>query len=162
MASKEGKDFSSQFHSPLFPSIFTWSISYYCLHHYFPPFQLRVSLLAPLPSWDNHASSFLFLKPIETMPTENMAEIILQQQWHMKRMDKERKGHTACENHPVSRKCKSHKNDVTGCWKGSWDVKVTLCYWTDCKTTSLKLQVTPGISNCSFEPTHTLLQLISG
>lgn len=29
-------------------------------------------------------------------------------------------------------------------------------------STSLKLQVTPGISNSSFEPTHTLLQLISG
>ena len=96
------------------------------------------------------------------MPTENTADMTLQQR-HLKRMSKGRKYHAACENHPVSHKvCKSHRNNVTGCWEGSWDVKVTLCCQTDCKITIFKLQITPGISNCSFEPIHRLLQLISG
>lgn len=85
-----------------------------------------------------------------------MAEIILQQQWHKKRIDKQKKSHTRTrENHPAShKKCKSHRNKFTGYWKSSWDVKVTLCYWTGCIITSLTLQLTPRISNCSLRTGH--------
>lgn len=85
------------------------------------------------------------------MPTENTAEIILHQQWHIKTIDKQKKSHTARENHPVShKKCKKHRNNFTGCWKGSWDVKVTLPYWIGCKITSSTHHLTPQIFNCSL------------
>lgn len=73
------------------------------------------------------------------------------QQWRIKRIDKQKKSHTAIENHPVThKKCRSHRNNFTGCWNGSWDVEVILCYWREWKKTSLRFQLTPQFSNFSM------------